>query len=152
MGANDFKNVLKQLRTKRGWTQEDLAKRLGVSKNAVANWEQGARIPKLDKLDEIAKFFNVDVNYLLGEGQENDYSRFRQSDTDEYAVLREILMFSNHQLSKFEKTFAVYIDGEWVPISDEDVRFLENLSTEFGQTLGEIAAQLAKKNKEQYHG
>ena len=108
MGANDFKNSLKELRLKRGWTQEDLAKRLNVSKNAVANWEQGVRVPKLDKLEEIARLFNVDVNYLIGEGKEKDSSRFRKSDSDEYSTLIDNLMFSDHQLSSFNGKFAVY--------------------------------------------
>ena len=145
MGANDFKNSLKELRLKRGWTQEDLAKRLNVSKNAVANWEQGVRVPKLDKLEEIARLFNVDVNYLIGEGKEKDSSRFRKSDSDEYSTLIDNLMFSDHQLSSFNGKFAVYVDGEWRPISREDVEFLERLSIEFAQTLGEFAARLAAK-------
>jgi Predicted transcriptional regulators len=148
MGTAEFKTVLKKLRVERGWTQKDLGIRLGASKTAVASWEQGARIPKLDKLEEIARLFNVDVNYLIGENQEKDYSRFRRSDTNEYAVLIEMLMFSNHQLSNFDGVFKVYIDGEWIPISDENVRFLENLSTDFCSTLGELAAKLVKKDGE----
>lgn len=66
MGTTEFKDVLKKLRLERGWTQLDLSKKLGTAKNTVANWEQGARIPKLDKLEEIADLFNVDVDFLIG--------------------------------------------------------------------------------------
>ena len=88
MGTAEFKTVLKKLRVERGWTQKDLGIRLGASKTAVASWEQGARIPKLDKLEEIARLFNVDVNYLIGENQEKDYSRFLWTSSVPVSVLR----------------------------------------------------------------
>lgn len=67
MGAAEFKIVLKKLRMEKGWTQKELSEKIGVSKTAVASWEQGARIPKVDTLEDLADLFNVDMNYLLGE-------------------------------------------------------------------------------------
>ena len=61
-----FKDVLRSLRIECGWTQEELGNRIGTSKSAVANWETGLRVPKADKLEEIADLFNVDLDYLLG--------------------------------------------------------------------------------------
>lgn len=61
-----FKDRLRSLRTERGWTQEELSQRLNSTKSAVANWETGTRVPKADKLEEIADLFNVDLGYLLG--------------------------------------------------------------------------------------
>lgn len=61
-----FKDVLRSLRIECGWTQEELGSRIGASKSAVANWETGLRVPKADKLEEIADLFNVDLDYLLG--------------------------------------------------------------------------------------
>ena len=61
-----FASVLKKLRKEKGWTQRSLAKRLGVSTSAVANWEQGDRVPKADTLTEIASIFGVSVDEILG--------------------------------------------------------------------------------------
>lgn len=61
-----FKDILKQLRTEKGLTQEELAKILNVQPGAIGNYEQGQRLPKDDKMwIKIAKFFNVSVDYLM---------------------------------------------------------------------------------------
>ena len=65
----DFNNVFKQLRLSSGMTQEELAKRLGVSRSTIGMYETGARTPDADTLEKIADLFNVDVDYLLGRTQ-----------------------------------------------------------------------------------
>lgn len=59
-----FKDVLRSLRTKSGMNQEELAKRLGLSKSAISMYEKGAREPSLEVLEAIADTFNVDMNTL----------------------------------------------------------------------------------------
>lgn len=61
-----FKDVLKQLRTEKGLTQEELADALGIKAGAIGNYEQGQRLPKDDKMwIKIANYFNVTVDYLM---------------------------------------------------------------------------------------
>lgn len=62
----DISERLKELRTKRGYSQADLAKALHVSKSTVSMIEAGARKPSVEVLEMIADFFNVDIDYLLG--------------------------------------------------------------------------------------
>ena len=57
---------IKMLRTIRGWTQEELGKRLGVSKVAVSSYELGYRLPNVEMLEKLADAFEVTVDYLLG--------------------------------------------------------------------------------------
>ena len=57
---------IKALRTARGWTQKDLAKRLSVTRNGVNSWEQGLSMPSSALLVELAKTFSVSTDYLLG--------------------------------------------------------------------------------------
>lgn len=45
-------------------TQEELAKRIGVSKSAIAKWETDGGIPNRDNLNRIAEVMNVSVDYL----------------------------------------------------------------------------------------
>ena len=55
-----------ELRAALGWSQVDLAKRLGVAKQTVSNWENENIQPSIDMLVRLAKLFNVTTDYLLG--------------------------------------------------------------------------------------
>ena len=68
-----FNDRLKELRSKRGLTQPELAKALGISKSSVSMYERGEREPSYDMLETIADYFNVDVNYLLGKETGSTY-------------------------------------------------------------------------------
>lgn len=63
----EFHEKLKELRARRGLTQEELAELLYVSRTAVSKWESGRGYPNLDSLKAIAVCFSVTVDYLLSE-------------------------------------------------------------------------------------
>ena len=63
---NKFKNNLKLLRQEKGIGQVELAKKLDVSKGIISLWENGLREPSMSSLIEIAKFFNVSIDFLVG--------------------------------------------------------------------------------------
>lgn len=54
------------LRKKNGWSQEELAEKLGVSAQAVSKWENDVSCPDIMLLPEISKLFGVTVDALLG--------------------------------------------------------------------------------------
>ncbi len=56
---------LKQLRSTAGMSQEHLADRLDVSRQAVAKWESGAGMPDIDNLQQLANIFGVRLDELL---------------------------------------------------------------------------------------
>ncbi len=56
---------IKKLRISYNISQVDLAKRLGVSKQCVSNWENDNVQPSIEMLIKIARFFNVSTDYLL---------------------------------------------------------------------------------------
>ena len=60
-----FAKKLKQLRQQTGWSQEQLADRLNVTRQAVAKWERGAGFPDIDNMQALAKLFNTSVDELL---------------------------------------------------------------------------------------
>ena len=61
----EFHEKLQQLRKQRGWTQEELAGLLYVSRTAVSKWESQRGYPSIDSLKAIAKLFSVTVDELL---------------------------------------------------------------------------------------
>ncbi len=61
-----FYRRLKELRTLKKYTQQELADYLKISKSSVNMYERGEREPGLDMLEAIADFFNVDLDYLMG--------------------------------------------------------------------------------------
>jgi transcriptional regulator with XRE-family HTH domain len=69
-----FSERLKKLRKERGWSQEDLAKRMDVSAGSVGNWEMGPHEPHPKTLRKLAGLFEVDVAFLL-RGEREDVPR-----------------------------------------------------------------------------
>ena len=63
---------LYMLRKKSGLSQEQLAEKLGVSRQAVSKWEGGQSIPEIDKIVYISKFFNVTTDYLIKDESETE--------------------------------------------------------------------------------
>lgn len=61
-----FDSVLKTLREERGMSQKELAEALGTSKSTIGMYEQGKRTPKSEKMSEIATYFGVSTDYLMG--------------------------------------------------------------------------------------
>mgnify|MGYP005792322911 CR=1 FL=1 len=62
----NFWSVFKALRMASGLTQQELADKLKISRSTIGMYETGAREPDYDTLEQIADFFNVDIDYLLG--------------------------------------------------------------------------------------
>ncbi len=58
------------LRKKNGWSQEELAEKLGVSRQAVSKWENGTSDPSTSNLCALAKLYGIPVEELLHETQE----------------------------------------------------------------------------------
>ena len=56
---------LQQLRKEKGWTQEELAELLYVSRTAISKWESGRGYPSIDSLKAISKLFKVSIDDLL---------------------------------------------------------------------------------------
>lgn len=61
-----FKERLRELRIEKEMSQIKLAEKLGVDFRTISNWEIGVRKPDIDMLVEIANFFDVSTDFLLG--------------------------------------------------------------------------------------
>lgn len=62
----EFGERIKKLRKQKTLTQEQLAKRLWVTKSIISAYESGNKYPSLDMLIKLSQTFNVSTDYLLG--------------------------------------------------------------------------------------
>lgn len=62
-----------QLRKKNGWSQEELAEKLNVSRQSVSKWESAMSVPELDKILQLSEIFEVSTDYLLKDDMEESY-------------------------------------------------------------------------------
>lgn len=62
----ETKDIIIELRTKEGLTQEELAGKLSVTRQAVSRWEMGETTPNVETLKQLSSMFNVSINTLLG--------------------------------------------------------------------------------------
>lgn len=60
-----FADKLIQLRKKNGWSQEDLAEKMGVTRQSVSKWEGAQAVPDLGKMVKLSQLFGVSTDYLL---------------------------------------------------------------------------------------
>lgn len=61
-----FGEKIKELRKMRGLTQPELAKELGVSNGMISNWENNVNEPGLSHIKNIAIFFDVSADFIVG--------------------------------------------------------------------------------------
>ena len=62
----ETKDVILELRTKNGLSQDDLARKIYVTRQAVSRWETGETVPNTETLKLLSELFDVSVNTLLG--------------------------------------------------------------------------------------
>lgn len=62
----ETKNIIYELRTKHGLSQDELAEKIFVTRQAVSRWENGETVPNTETLKLLSKVFDVSINTLLG--------------------------------------------------------------------------------------
>jgi len=81
-----------QLRKKSGWSQEELANRLGVTRQSVSKWEGGQSVPDLERLLQMSRIFGVSTDYLLKDELEDTPLPGAAEDEAEGEGLRRVSM------------------------------------------------------------
>lgn len=87
-----------KLRKANGWSQEELAEQLNVSRQAISRWENGTALPDANNILQLSKLFNVTTDYLLNE----DYS----SDND-IPCVKEVRSILKFQKARHRKGYIV---------------------------------------------
>lgn len=66
----DVKDIIRELRTKKSLSQDELAEKVYVTRQAVSRWEKGETTPNTETLKLLSKLFDVSINTLLGSPRE----------------------------------------------------------------------------------
>lgn len=83
------------LRKKNGWSQEELAEKLNISRQSVSKWESGQSVPDLNKIIILSNLFDVTTDYLLKDEVEN--STTNNTINAKYLTFKEILEFIEYK-------------------------------------------------------
>ena len=94
-----------RLRKKNGWSQEELAEKMSVSRQAVSKWESAQTVPDLEKILMLGDLFGVTTDYLLKDEIESEEF---SSGGEDSAVRRLTLAEANEYLAS-RKTASVRI-------------------------------------------
>ena len=79
-------------RKKNGWSQEELANQLGVSRQAVSKWESAGAVPDLQRILQMSELFCVSTDYLLKDEMKAENITYHES-TESYAEpLKKVTM------------------------------------------------------------
>ena len=109
MKTNINENI-KFYRKEKGFTQEQLAEAMGVSVGAVSKWENGASVPELSLIMELADFFEISVDALLGYKMQNNSSAEYAERIDSFQDAKkydESISEAEKALKKFPNNFKI---------------------------------------------
>ena len=109
------------LRKKKGWSQEELAEKLDISRQSVSKWELGASIPDLDKIIKLSELFEVTTDYLLKDDAEDIFGDLPES---------------------FEETESFYAHPEELSARKPSVR---RVSLEEGETFMALTEKMSPR-------
>ena len=91
-----FADKLITLRKKAGWSQEELAEKLNVTRQSVSKWEGAQSVPDIDKILQLSRLFGVTTDYLL----KDDAAEPEYTEDDTSPLPRVTLAQANDYLAK----------------------------------------------------
>ncbi|MBL9078196.1 MAG: helix-turn-helix transcriptional regulator [Planctomycetes bacterium] len=105
---------LRELRARRGFTQDHVAKRLGCHESAVSRWESGSRFPTGEDLVALADLFEVSTDDLLGRSRQ--YAANGSALVD-MRLLEQLAAADN--TAEFDRLIAAHEEQAiWLPVPD----------------------------------
>lgn len=127
MNQKKVGRFLKELRSKKGITQEQLAEFMNVSNRTVSRWETGSNMPDLDVLIELADYYEVEIRELLDGERKNETMNETEKDT-----LLKVADYSNKEKARFTRRihilflaaiafFILYAALETVGLADDGI-------------------------------
>lgn len=137
---NKVARNIKNARTRKNMTQLELADIVGVSYQAVSNWERGNSMPDIGKITDIAKALDLDVSELLGDDSGSTVIKKVLDNKDESLTAEELkevapMLPPNEVKEKVEKiseegTLNLHALVEFAPFLDDD--YLDEIADRVG--------------------
>ena len=103
MDLQKIGTFLKTLRNEQGFTQEQLAEKLNVSRRTVSRWETGSNMPDLDLLIEMADLYQVDLREML-----NGERKSEEMNKELEETVLQVAEYSNAEKQRSTRTVRIY--------------------------------------------
>ena len=100
-----------ELRKKNGWSQEELADRLNVTRQSVSKWEGAQSVPDLERILQMSRIFGVSTDYLLKDEMEEEEYVKENSQTEGSSLRRVTLQEATEFLEAKRET------GVWIAVA-----------------------------------
>ena len=134
-------------RKKNGWSQEDLADKLSVSRQSVSKWEGAQSVPDLNRIIQMAELFNVSLDYLLKDEMEPEVPSTQPAPVESGSPARKVSM---EEAVKYADRLLVVnkgkllFDGKPAEIFKEHTQELVDIGMDIPETY-KLAALLKSK-------
>ena len=144
----EIKEILRDLREKKGLTQDALAEKVLVTRQAVSRWETGETQPNTDTLKLLSREFDVSINTLLGAPRQLVCQCCGMPLSEDGVISREPDGAFNEDYCKW-----CYADGKYVyGTMDALLDFLApRMAQQFGSTPETLRPQIAAQLRELQH-
>ena len=117
MEKTNFGRRIKKLRIDKGYSMQELANQLGVTKSSINMWENSNSIPQDNILIALSNIFDVSIDYLLG--NEKMEEKIPESKTLHY-IQRNLEKLDEQKLKQAEKILQTVFDDIFEDGDDED--------------------------------
>lgn len=112
---------IKQLRKEKKWTQEVLAKKVGVSKQVISNWERYISRPDHSDIFNLAKVFDISADYILGNDIDAYNADHNSSISEIHKEYYENVISKNSNDTRFRKDINLIGTNDLIEIIFSDV-------------------------------
>ena len=96
-----FANRLKELRKEKKLTQEKLANKFFLTKSAISKYENGVNTPENKLLQDMADYFKVSTDYLLGRTNKKDKIEYRKDEDILLSLYKDLSEYNKAQLISY---------------------------------------------------
>lgn len=96
-----FSDKLQKIRKENNITQEGLADKLNVSRQAVSKWESGTAYPDTEKLIQISKIFNIKIDDLINDNIDMNKNKDNNKKIDFMEIINQVLEFISKSINMF---------------------------------------------------
>lgn len=115
-------DIFEQLLQKNGATAYKVSKDTGIGQSTFSDWKNGRSVPKQDKLQKIADYFNVSLNYIMGieekEVYENELEAKNSTEKELLLLCRKVNdapeEVREQMVKQFENTIDIYLKAKGI--------------------------------------